>query len=147
MAVLPEVVTLGASSSQSEGYCMLIPTWGLVAVRKPLGVGNVPVWVAGVAVAELLVAGVGVTRDMDWAELRGVALAENWPLANNDPSVIPTPTTGVSSRNAAMTRIRRMERLCGGACTIAAPSSWNFVLPKEGISAALVGHGGAPGGK
>ena len=150
MAVLPEVVTLGASSSQSEGYCMEMPTSELVAVRKPLGVGNEPVWVAGVAVAELLVACVGVACVMDWAELREVALvalAENWPLAHNEPSVIPAPTKGTSSRNAAMTRILRTERFCFGACIIAGASSWNFALPNEGISAELAGHGGAPGGK
>ena len=129
---------------------MDMPTSVLVAVRKPLGVGNEPVWVAGVAVAELPVAGVGVVRVMDWAELRGVApvaLAKNWPLAHNEPSVIPAPTRGVSSRNAAMTSMRRGERLCFGACTIAGASSWNLALPKEGISAELVGHGGAPDGK
>ena len=126
-----------------------MPTSVLVAVRKPLGVGNEPVWVAGVAVAELPVAGVGVVRVMDWAEVRGGAqsAAENWPLAHNEPSVIPAPTRGVSSRNAAMTSMRRTERFCFGACTIAGASSWNFALPKEGISAELVGHGGAPDGK
>lgn len=124
-----------------------MPTSVLVAVRKPLGVGNEPVWVAGVAVVELPVAGVGVVRVMDWAELRGVAPAENCPLAHNDPSVIPTPTRGASSRNAAMTSMRRGERLCFGTCTIAGASSWNLALPKDGISAELVGHGGAPDGK
>lgn len=126
---------------------MLMPTSVLVAVRKPLGVGNEPVWGAGVGVAALPVTGVGVVRVMDWAEVRGAATAENWPLAHNEPSVIPAPTRGASSRNAAKTSMRRGERLCFGACTIAGASSWNLALLKEGISAELVGHGGAPDGK